>query len=141
MSKSSRRRYQATRRRYKQREEQKEPREEQLDRRNVYGLPDPTPQEAVRQIIRNERSKTKEKVMTMKRQLVFRKTYYTGIKGLDPEKRLEAYDAIMQYAFETPPELSTLSKDVRPVVSIILDSIEADFQRWKAKQEERGGSR
>lgn len=48
MSKSSRKRYQATRRRYKQREEQ-------LDRRNVYGLPDPTPQEAVRQIIRNER--------------------------------------------------------------------------------------
>lgn len=55
MSKSSRKRYQATRRRYKQRKEQEEPREEQLDRRNVYGLPDPTPQEAVRRIIRNER--------------------------------------------------------------------------------------
>lgn len=136
MSKSSRKRYQATRRRYKQREEQ-------LDRRNVYGLPDPTPQEAVRQIIKNERNRVKEKrsTMTMKRQLVFRKTYYTGLKGLDPEKRLEAYDAIMQYAFETPPELSTLSKDVRPVVSIILDSIEADFQRWKVKREECGGSK
>lgn len=136
MSKSSRRRYQATRRGYKQREEQ-------LDRRNVYGLPDPTPQEAVRQIIRNERNRVKEKksTMTMKRQLIFRKTYYTGLKGLDPEKRLEAYDAIMQYAFETPPELSTLSKDARPVVSIILDSIEADFQRWKVKREESCGSK
>lgn len=139
MSKSSRKRYQATRRRYKQRKEQ----EEQLDRRNVYGLPDPTPQEAVRQIIKNERNRVKEKksTMTMKRQLIFRKTYYTGLKGLDPEKRLEAYDAIMQYAFATPPELSTLSKDVRPVVSIILDSIEADFQRWKVKREESCGSK
>ena len=79
--------------------------------------------------------------MTMKRQLIFRKTYYTGLKGLDPEKRLEAYDAIMQYAFETPPELSTLSKDACPVVSIILDSIEADFQRWKVKREESCGSK
>lgn len=52
MSKSSRKRYQAKRREYKQIEEQ-------IDRRNAYGLPDPTPQEAVRQIIRNERKNKK----------------------------------------------------------------------------------
>lgn len=47
MSKSSRKRYQAKRRAYK--------REEPIDRRNVYGLPDPTPKAAVDKIIQKER--------------------------------------------------------------------------------------
>lgn len=48
MSKSSRKRYQAKRREYKQIEEQ-------IDRRNAYGLPDPTPKAAVDKIIQKER--------------------------------------------------------------------------------------
>ena len=48
MSKSSRKRYQAKRREYKQIEEQ-------IDRRNAYGLPDPTPYEATRKIIEREK--------------------------------------------------------------------------------------
>ena len=82
MSKSSRKRYQAKRREYKQIEEQ-------IDRRNAYGLPDPTPYEAARKIIEREKRSLKNKItegdQNMMRSIIIRKAYYSGIKELSPE--------------------------------------------------------
>lgn len=66
------------------------------------------------------------------RQLIFRKSYYNGLCQLSPEKRLEAYDAIMEYAFgEGDGKLP--SEDLRPILTVILDSINLDFDRYEAK--------
>lgn len=131
MSKSSRKRYQAKRREYKQIEEQ-------IDRRNAYGLPDPTPYEATRKIIEREKRSLKNKIIEGEqnmRSIIIRKSYYSGIKELSPENRLEVYDAIMQSAFEnTPPDFSALSNAARSVAACVIDCIEADYRRFLEKR-------
>lgn len=132
MSKSSRKRYQAKRREYKQIEEQ-------IDRRNAYGLPDPTPYEATRKIIEQEKRSLKNKItegdQNMMRSIIIRKSYYSGIKELSPENRLEVYDAIMHSAFEnTPPDISALSNEARSVAACVIDCIEADYKRFLEKR-------
>nr|DAG28389.1 MAG TPA: hypothetical protein [Caudoviricetes sp.] len=134
MSKSSRKRYQAKRRAYK--------REEPIDRRNVYGLPDPTPYEAMRKIIEREKRSLKNKIIEGEqnmRSIIIRKSYYSGIKELSPENRLEVYDAIMHSAFEnTPPDISTLSNEARSVAACVIDCIEADYKRFLEKRVAKG---
>lgn len=134
MSKSSRKRYQAKRRAYK--------REEPIDRRNVYGLPDPTPYEATRKIIEREKRSLKNKITEGEqnmRSIIIRKSYYSGIKELSPENRLEVYDAIMQSAFEnTPPDFSALSNAARSVAACVIDCIEADYRRFLEKRGAKG---
>jgi hypothetical protein len=134
MSKSSRKRYQAKRREYKQIEEQ-------IDRRNAYGLPDPTPYEATRKIIEREKRSLKNKIIEGEqnmRSIIIRKSYYSGIKELSPENRLEVYDAIMHSAFEnTPPDISALSNEARSVAACVIDCIEADYKRFLEKRGEK----
>lgn len=67
------------------------------------------------------------------RQLIFRKSYYDALMKMTPEQRLEAYDAIMAYAFDGE-EMET-SAGVAPVLSIIFDSIDQDFRRYEAAKE------
>ena len=64
------------------------------------------------------------------RQLLFRKTYFNALLKLEPTQRLEAYDAIMLYAFEG--KRLDVSAIVSPVLSIIIDNIAHDFQRYEA---------
>lgn len=71
------------------------------------------------------------------RQLIFRKNYHTGLMHLDPDKRLEVYDAIMLYAFEN--KKTEVSPECKPILAIILESINADFRRYeRAKENEYG---
>lgn len=68
------------------------------------------------------------------RQMIFRKNYYSGLKKLSPDKRLEAYDAIMCYVFNG--ELVDISPECVPVLAVIFDSIEADFRKYEKKIKE-----
>jgi hypothetical protein len=63
------------------------------------------------------------------RQLLFRKNYYLGLMKLSPEKRLEAYDAIMKYAFDG--EVVETSAECAPLLASVFESINLDFERYK----------
>ena len=68
------------------------------------------------------------------RQLIFRRLYYNALMKLSPEQRLEAYDAIMAFAFRGVAKETSAS--VAPVLSIIFDSINQDFRRYEEAKEE-----
>lgn len=68
------------------------------------------------------------------RTFIFRRNYYAGLAQLEPSKRLEAYDAIMRYAFER--ERADVSPECAPVLSVVFDSIEEDFRRYEQRKEE-----
>lgn len=69
------------------------------------------------------------------RQLIFRKNYYVGIETMEPQKRLEAYEAIMKYAFRG--EVVALSPELRPFMSMVTHSIDSDFRKYdRAKKED-----
>lgn len=67
------------------------------------------------------------------RQLLFRKSYYTGISKLPPDKQVEVYDAIMRYAFNG--ELGALSPAAAPLFYTIAESINADVEKYERKME------
>ena len=67
------------------------------------------------------------------RNLLFRRTYFNALKKMNPEHRLEAYDAIMAYAFEE--DETEVSDAVAPVMEMILDNIGNDFRRYEAARE------
>ena len=69
------------------------------------------------------------------RQMIFRKNYYLLLTMLEPEKRIEAYDAIMRYAFEG--ELVEVSPECKTVLTVIFDSIETDFKKYEQKMREK----
>lgn len=71
------------------------------------------------------------------RTVIFRRNYYAGLAQLEPGKRLEAYDAIMRYAFEG--ERTDVSPECAPVLAVIFDSIDADFRRFERKTREEQG--
>ena len=48
---------------------------------------------------------------------------------LSPEKRLEAYDAIMKYAFDG--EVVETSAECAPLLASVFESINLDFERYK----------
>lgn len=69
----------------------------------------------------------------MRRTFIFRSNYYLGLMRLEPDKRLEAYDAIMRYAFEG--EQADVSQACAPMLAVIFDCIDTDFR----KHEQRNG--
>lgn len=63
------------------------------------------------------------------RQLIFRKNYLVGIEAIEkPELRLEAYEAIMGFAFRG--EVVSVSPELRPLLNMITDSISLDFMKY-----------
>lgn len=66
------------------------------------------------------------------KQLIFRKNYYEGISLLPDKERLEAYDAIMRYAF-TGERVETSDLCV-PLLSVIFFSMDADWEKYEAKK-------
>lgn len=69
------------------------------------------------------------------RQLIFRKCYYEGIAKLSEKAQLEAYTAIMKYAFST--ETIDQSSECAPLLSMIFYSIDGDMERYEKRS---GGS-
>ena len=65
---------------------------------------------------------------------IFRKSYYSGLTQLKPEKRLEAYEAIMRYAFDGDPV--DVSPECAPVLAVIFDSVDADLRKYEQKRME-----
>jgi hypothetical protein len=68
------------------------------------------------------------------RQLIFRKSYYVGIEKLPADQRLEVYDAIMKYAFTG--EVVDVTKSCTPLLSMIVESISRDFDRYEQRYRE-----
>ena len=68
------------------------------------------------------------------RQLLFRRNYYRGIAQLSPAARLEVYDAIMRYAFSG--ESTEVSKECAPMLSMILENIDVDFDNYERRNAE-----
>ena len=63
---------------------------------------------------------------------LFRWWYYSSIKTLPDDERLEAYDAIMGGAFMD--EAPTCSPEVAAVVSMILERIDTDTRNYEEKR-------
>ena len=59
---------------------------------------------------------------------IFRKNYWIGLKELPPEQRLAAYDVIMEYVFDEEIK-APVFKECIPVLSMIFESVERDFER------------
>lgn len=66
------------------------------------------------------------------RQMIFRKNYYEGISKLPDKERLEAYEAIMKYAFAG--ERAETSDLCAPLLTVVFCSMDADFDRYEAKK-------
>lgn len=56
--------------------------------------------------------------------MVFYKSFYDAIQGLEPELRLEIYDAVMEYALygEEPTELSLMANTVFTLIKPQIDA-------------------
>lgn len=67
--------------------------------------------------------------------IIFRSSYWDALSLFEPEQRLEAYDAIMAYAFTGT--LKKPSKEVVPVVSLICSSIDFDYSKYETAKKER----
>lgn len=65
------------------------------------------------------------------RQMIFRMNYYKGLKQLSDDKRLEAYDAIMEYAFGDKQQKA--SPETAAMLAMIYESMELDFERYEKK--------
>lgn len=63
------------------------------------------------------------------RQLIFRKNYYEAISMLPEKAQLEAYTAIMKYAFST--DTIAPSGECAPLLSMIFSSLDKDFERFE----------
>lgn len=70
------------------------------------------------------------------RTMLFRRTYYSGISKLSDQAQLEAYRAIMKYAFDDVKVEA--SPECAPVLATILDSLGQDIERYKAEHGEGG---
>lgn len=66
------------------------------------------------------------------RQMIFRKHYYEGISKLPDKERLEAYEAIMKYAFTG--ERAATSDLCAPLLTVIFCSMDVDFEMYEAKK-------
>lgn len=66
---------------------------------------------------------------------IFRSSYWGALSLLEPEQRLEAYDAIMTYAFTG--QAKKVSKVCAPAFSLICSSIDCDRNKWEAAKEGR----
>jgi|GEM_PF-3551122 len=67
--------------------------------------------------------------------IIFRFSYWYALSLLEPEQRLEAYDAIMSYAFIG--KLEEPSKEVVPLISLICSSIDFDYSKYETAKKER----
>lgn len=66
------------------------------------------------------------------RQMIFRKNYYEGISKLPDKERLEAYEAIMKYAFTG--ERTATSNLCAPLLTVVFCSMDADFEKYEKKK-------
>lgn len=74
----------------------------------------------------------------MAKTIIFRSGYWDALSLLEPEQRLEAYEAIMTYAFTG--QTKKVSRMCAPVFSLICSSIDSDLAKWK-EAKERGENR
>lgn len=65
--------------------------------------------------------------------IIFCSSYWNALSLFDQAKRLEAYDAIMAYAFTG--EMKKVSRECAPAVSLICSSIEFDYSKYEAARE------
>ena len=72
----------------------------------------------------------------MRKTVLFRGWYYSGIKKLRDDERLEAYDAIMAHAFTG--ETLAVSSEIAPAINMILGSIDYDIGNYEKKKAEMG---
>lgn len=69
---------------------------------------------------------------------VFYKSYYDVIRQLPPELQLQAYDTILQYAYNgTEPERDAIDPTVYIIYTMARPQIDTNNRRYKAAQ--KGG--
>lgn len=68
----------------------------------------------------------------MRNTLIFYRDWYEAVKDFDPEERLKAYDAIMQYCFDDKkPE----DKFIKVATALMLSTIDRDNEKYDIKCE------
>lgn len=68
----------------------------------------------------------------MRNTVIFYRDWYDAVKDFDPEERLKAYDAIMQYSFENKlPE----DKFIKAATALMLSTIDRDNDKYDLKCE------
>ena len=69
------------------------------------------------------------------RQLIFRKSYYRALSLLNSQQQLQAYHAIMKYAFDD--EYIKIPSEIYPLIDCIIESIDADFKKYEKSKESK----
>lgn len=75
----------------------------------------------------------------MRKSIIFRNRYYNSLSLLRPIERLEAVEAILEYAFTGKKEkIDKLSSEaLAATVVLICNSIDEDYDRYMERKESR----